>query len=187
MKISAEPPLHGEVSKTCKKNHRHDGRRPHLGHDGQHNHKPGTKAVNDINGAMADNPAALPSPPARAGMTAWTNGVDDVDERSSPPPRLPPPLPFSSSFFFLFLLLLPPPFSSFFFFLLPSSFFFLLLLPPSSSCYLLPPSSRAAAGSPGPLPWAGAGQAGRGRARRCGAPSIRGGPELARNLLNFLP
>ena len=79
-KISAEPPLDGEVSITCKKNRRHDGRRPHLGHDGQHNHKPGTKAVNDINGAMADNPAALPSPPARAGMTAWTNGVDDMDE-----------------------------------------------------------------------------------------------------------
>ncbi|XP_066333701.1 uncharacterized protein [Miscanthus floridulus] len=30
---------------------------------------------------MSDNPAALPSPPARAGMTAWTNGVDDVDEQ----------------------------------------------------------------------------------------------------------
>ena len=29
-KISAEPPLHGEVSKTCKKNIRHDGRQPHI-------------------------------------------------------------------------------------------------------------------------------------------------------------
>ncbi|XP_066334529.1 uncharacterized protein [Miscanthus floridulus] len=69
---------------------------------------------------MADNPAALPSPLARAGMMAWTNGVDDVDERGR----------------------------------------------------------TAAAGSPGLLPWAGAGQAGRGRARRYGAPSSRGGPKL---------
>ncbi|XP_066353553.1 uncharacterized protein [Miscanthus floridulus] len=66
---------------------------------------------------MADNPAALSSPPARAGMTAWMNGVDDMDERS------------------------------------------------------------AAAGSPGPLPWVGAGQAGHGRARCHGAPSSRGSLE----------
>ncbi|XP_066354779.1 uncharacterized protein [Miscanthus floridulus] len=31
---------------------------------------------------MADNPATLPSPPARAGLMAWTNGVDERPRRA---------------------------------------------------------------------------------------------------------
>ena len=35
LKISTEPPLHGEVSNTCKQSTRHDGRQSHPGHDGR--------------------------------------------------------------------------------------------------------------------------------------------------------
>ena len=158
LKNSAEPPLYGEVSKTCKKKParwptstfgarwpthtqtRHEGR--------QH-----------INGTKADTPGAFTFSPARdgddgvderrcAGTTEWTNVVDERRERSSDRGPSPPP-PFS--FFFLLLLLppsslllllLPPP-PPFSFFLLPSpsppfSFFLLPSPSPPTSLLLLP-------------------------------------------------
>ena len=99
-KISAEPPLHGEVHKTCKKERRLDGRQHIYGTKAVNNtytarrphmHNLGTKAVNNTYGTKANNMDLYLLLRRRTRCTAWMNVVNVRRRRSSlllPPPSL---------------------------------------------------------------------------------------------------
>ena len=190
-KISAAPPLHGEVSKTCKKQ-RHEGRQSQTArrpirtaarrptsqrHEGRQTEK-GWIYLAHARRRFGDD-----------------RGVSGTGTRRRRPRHLllpstsasspSPPLPFSSSFlssssFFLFLLFFPSPSSSFSFsffllFFLPSSSFFsslLLLTAASSSFFQADGKTRGARGRAGP---ARAGEDGHARRRWQHASTVAAG------------